>query len=878
MAKKKKSFSKLYQLSIRQSRPKDDEDWNYFYLDYKSLKACLFSFYKRRISAGKMLRRKGAIYDADLNSLNVGSSSLNYYGGEFDYLEFCEMDMFMEASDEPVPYEEVFRRISFTEKREFKALLDFQVHKVVTFYRTKLEELKKSCDLLHGGLKRRNLDTIKRNSCLEGEKEKKDGIFNMILMNILCHNPDLENDIVEGVKVNGELNISENSCKEFYIMKEEIRVAYEYLGSELLELYAFLITNLLGLRQVLIRYDAYAQTVFGRLMSNWYLKSKENKSNDDVKQLLNIEEIQRLIVSFVEIVRCLEVEHLKHQQLKSDKLNEVVHPSTYLKRFVDQIFYFDKIIIKMDEFVTTPPSKSFAAMLRKQNRNGVIVALRKYLLLGSIAESLELEPSSMLMLSGTTYEDEIKMISDWRMKKNKNKYTIKDLEGTPGTIKILQNMFVEGFIFNLFSTWLYTVNNCILQPSVAYYIESLGVNQAYSSIVIGIGPFLSIFSMFLYSYWTNYGYKYPIMFSSVFLIFGNIVYSEASRKNSLSVLILGRMLTGFGAPILMNRRYLADTTPNKSRNAASALFTISTVLGNCCGPVIAILLNQLNTSLHLQNYGAIYFNGMTNPGYFMAFMWFIYFLLVLFLFHEIEEQDKPQQQQRPQQQSIPRNIETSSPTSNFSHFDNGSKSILESLQDDDLEEKNCFVDEDNQSQLSNHSYCSIKSFLKPEMKPQVCLCLILVFIKMFTQESFMISIPIIGKNKYYWSIMNIGTLHFLINVMIIPISIIVGWITLFYEERKLLLSILLISIISVVFLLIDYTDLNGLSSNSSNNFNDWLSVGPMQYIFGNIIVQSCLQGSESIITSILSKLVPMQTTGIWNYGLSTTLIATVSYI
>jgi len=56
---------------------------------------------------------------------------------------------------------------------------------------------------------------------------------------------------------------------------------------------------------------------------------------------------------------------------------------------------------------------------------------------------------------------------------------------------------------NVAHIFLSTVNAYITVPTTNDYAESLGVNAAYSGVIIGMSPLAQIFSTFIFSYWSN---------------------------------------------------------------------------------------------------------------------------------------------------------------------------------------------------------------------------------------------------------------------------------------------------------------------------------------------------------------------------------------
>ena len=74
------------------------------------------------------------------------------------------------------------------------------------------------------------------------------------------------------------------------------------------------------------------------------------------------------------------------------------------------------------------------------------------------------------------------------------------------------------------------------------------------------------------------------------LTVGNLLYASAYKMNSISMIMIGRALTGLGGPRGINRRYIADTTSPSQRTAISAAFVACSGLGQAVGPYLSVLL------------------------------------------------------------------------------------------------------------------------------------------------------------------------------------------------------------------------------------------------------------------------------------------------
>jgi type II secretory pathway pseudopilin PulG len=165
----------------------------------------------------------------------------------------------------------------------------------------------------------------------------------------------------------------------------------------------------------------------------------------------------------------------------------------------------------------------------------------------------------------------------------------------------------------------------------------------------------------------------------------------------------------------------------------------------------------------------------------------------------------------------------------------------------------------------------------------VALTMSLIFMKRIALECIVGSTSIITKNRYGWSIQNVGTLQFANGVLIIPVSALAGWLSTKYEDRRLALTFLAVTATGMM-ILIDYADLSSLllwskdsddAEKDDNNDRPYGSVGPNLYIVGTLIAFAGIWATESYVASMMSKVVPSAlAAGTFNSGLLATLVGT----
>lgn len=348
------------------------------------------------------------------------------------------------------------------------------------------------------------------------------------------------------------------------------------------------------------------------------------------------------------------------------------------------------------------------------------------------------------------------------------------------------------------------------------------------------------------------------------------------------------------------RRYVADATPFELRTAASASFGLATALGVALGPGMAIILDQVEFEFYIPFIGHQYFNGMTGPGYFMALNWLIFTVSILLTFSEPIRSGLDELKQREGVVNPPSSKKDALLESNSTFYEGGACDVntidnarvcfkssdalsTASRNDSDDEcsvssglEDDMFINSeatDNISATSKPSYhcCSCMSHIT---KP-VVVCMTLIFAQRFALESIVGSASIITKNRYGWRIKNVGTLHLVNGLIVIPVSLLSGYLSTFYEDRFMALCFLVIALGGMA-ILFDPTD---LANQENNNYNDdnWLSINSYEYITGSLISFSGIEACESFVASLISKVIPSALAqGTFNAGLLETLVGTVS--
>ena len=189
---------------------------------------------------------------------------------------------------------------------------------------------------------------------------------------------------------------------------------------------------------------------------------------------------------------------------------------------------------------------------------------------------------------------------------------------------------------NLMCTFLYMTNYYIVAPTSGSYASKLGSSTGLAAIIIGMTPIAALVSTLLYSWWTSHSYKAALIFASCASLMGNLFYGMGLPVDSMTFVLLGRLMNGFGSARSINRRYIADSFSRSERTAASAAFVTAGALGMAAGPAISTFLNVAT-----KNAESLWWQEENAPGWFMSGAWFAYMVLLILYFEDPPRRHAP---------------------------------------------------------------------------------------------------------------------------------------------------------------------------------------------------------------------------------------------
>ncbi|KAI3687502.1 hypothetical protein L1987_81199 [Smallanthus sonchifolius] len=411
-----------------------------------------------------------------------------------------------------------------------------------------------------------------------------------------------------------------------------------------------------------------------------------------------------------------------------------------------------------------------------------------------------------------------------------------------------QRYHFMSLLLNLVNTFLYMVNTYIIVPTADDYSMSLGAAATVCGIVIGAMAVAQIFSSVYFSAWSNKSYFKPLVFSSIVLFVGNVMYALAYDFDSITVLLLGRVFCGLGSARAVNRRYISDCVPLKIRMQASAGFVSASALGMACGPAIAGLL-QVKFKIY-----NITINQNTIPGWVMAMSWVLYLIWLSFSFKEPGHLS--------QQNQVP---EYNTSLTESDTLENGAKQSLlvssQARQDDVDEDQECDMSEgpSEDSHAPINSIGAAYKLLTPSVKVQ----LFIYFMLKYATEILLAESSVITSYYFHWTTSKVSLFLVCLGLTVLPVNMIVGSnISNMFEDRQILLAseiMVCLGIVASFHIIIPYT--------------------VTQYVTSGLVMFVSAEVLEGVNLSLLSRVMSSRLSrGTFNGGLLSTEAGTIARV
>ncbi|XP_049355822.1 SPX domain-containing membrane protein At4g22990-like isoform X2 [Solanum verrucosum] len=410
-----------------------------------------------------------------------------------------------------------------------------------------------------------------------------------------------------------------------------------------------------------------------------------------------------------------------------------------------------------------------------------------------------------------------------------------------------QRYHFMSLLLNLANTFLYMINTYIVVPTADDYSISLGAAATVCGIVIGAMAVAQVFSSVYFSAWSNRSYFRPLVFSSIVLFVGNVMYALAYDLKSIPVLLIGRIFCGLGSARAVNRRYISDCVPLRIRMQASAGFVSASALGMACGPALAGLL-QTNFKIY-----KLTFNQDTLPGWVMAFAWLIYLIWLWISFRE-PAQEKDEVNNVPQKSNAENDA-----------LERGvvQPLLLKSVGDEQDNEGDQEGDGSEEAQEeSRHPANSIVEayrLLTPSVKVQ----LLIYFMLKYAMEVLLSESSVVTTYYFSWSTSTVAIFLACLGLTVLPVNILVGsYISNIFEDRQILLASEIMVCLGILL-----------------SFQVIIPYSVPQYVCSGLLMFVSAEVLEGVNLSLLSRVMSSRLSrGTYNGGLLSTEAGTIARV
>ncbi|XP_037455025.1 SPX domain-containing membrane protein OsI_08463-like [Triticum dicoccoides] len=408
-----------------------------------------------------------------------------------------------------------------------------------------------------------------------------------------------------------------------------------------------------------------------------------------------------------------------------------------------------------------------------------------------------------------------------------------------------QSYHFMSLMLNLVNTFLYMVNTYIIVPTADDYSVSLGAAATVCGVIIGSMAVAQVFSSVYFSAWSNRSYFRPLVFSSIMLFSGNLLYALAYDLNSLTVLILGRLLCGLGSARAVNRRYISDCVPLKIRLKASAGFVSASALGMACGPALAGLL-QTEFKIY-----AVTFNQNTLPGWIMSLAWVGNLIWLWISFKEPDHFAKENA------------VNTQSSDSGHGRDDNLEGGLAQPLLTEAKERQDENADNNENDPKESHKAATSIAAAYRLLTPSVKVQLLIYFMLKFAMEILLSESSVVTTFYFNWSTSTVAIFLAVLGLTVLPVNVIVGsYITNLFQDRQILVA-------SEIMVLI------GIASS----FHFGSSYCVAQYVVSALITFVFAEVLEGVNLSLLSRVMSSRLSrGTYNGGLLSTEAGTLARV
>lgn len=395
----------------------------------------------------------------------------------------------------------------------------------------------------------------------------------------------------------------------------------EELIVEIIYLAEFINLNLTAIRKIFKKFDKKFN-LKNNPIALFYLKNKLSDSSSNLVYVLQFKIIDESSALIELLVKNLEeiYEKIRKKFIQNNNKNEVVKllKEPLLKEMNISMISGDLDAIEIDKVFKLKFEKIKQMNQTIDGSNNLIRNNSDFWMLNSLKEGYSIKNIEK-------YKD---AMIEYIQEENILQNLIPQVDSKYGFKK--EKVNIINIWLTLIHTFLYMMNCSIVQPTNSDYLKKINLSPFLTGLVLSMTPLAAIFSTFFYSKLVYSDYKFAYNISLMCFILGNFLYSFSDYTSSVSMMMLGRILVGFGGARVVNRRYMTEEVPQALVMNYSLWYVIMFSLGIAAGPGFAMILSIVQDF----SLKGVNFNVYTNPGWFCLTLWIIFYAVFLILFEE----------------------------------------------------------------------------------------------------------------------------------------------------------------------------------------------------------------------------------------------------
>ena len=193
-------------------------------------------------------------------------------------------------------------------------------------------------------------------------------------------------------------------------------------------------------------------------------------------------------------------------------------------------------------------------------------------------------------------------------------------------------ILAQALIMSICSTYILPTIYCLLKHHFDdFEIDISEMERSFlCGLVISMSPIGGLISMGFSNCIIKKSYKIPMILSSLLSIIGNLLFVIGIFHKSITLICVGRLITGFSLNTPVHRNYLIYFVPKRRMSKYLLYFKLIVLLGNSLGPFLSFICL---ISLKENNYNNI-LDDHTLPGWICCFVSIILLIIILIVFSE----------------------------------------------------------------------------------------------------------------------------------------------------------------------------------------------------------------------------------------------------